>query len=77
MFVVFCLYVYVCVCAWVADTELMSVQESEELLVNVAATINNMSFYQEESCVLRHSQLIIAKCKSNRLIEINVEIKKW
>lgn len=38
--------------------------ESEELMVNVAAAINNLSFYQEESSVLRHSQLSIAECKS-------------
>lgn len=49
-------------------TELRSVQDSEELLVNVAATINNLSFYQEESSVLRHSQLDIAKCKTERKI---------
>ncbi|TKS75587.1 Armadillo repeat-containing protein 2 [Collichthys lucidus] len=41
--------------------ELTSVQESEELLVNVAATVNNMSFYQEDSSVLRLSRLTIAK----------------
>ncbi|XP_071335488.1 armadillo repeat-containing protein 2 isoform X2 [Trachinotus anak] len=41
--------------------ELRSVQESEELLVNVAATINNLSFYQEKSSAIRHSELIIAK----------------
>nr|XP_020443900.1 armadillo repeat-containing protein 2 [Monopterus albus] len=41
--------------------ELRSVEESEELLVNVAATINNLSFYQEEISVIRHSQLTIAK----------------
>ncbi|XP_029352274.1 armadillo repeat-containing protein 2 [Echeneis naucrates] len=41
--------------------ELRSVQESEELLVNVAATINNLSFYQEESSAVRHNELTIAK----------------
>lgn len=45
------------------DTELRSVQESEELLVNVAATINNLSFYQEDSSAIGQSQLTIAKCK--------------
>lgn len=49
----------------VGDTELRSVQESEELLVNVAATINNLSFYQEDSSAIRQSQLAIAKCKFN------------
>lgn len=57
------------------DTDLRSVQESEELLVNVAATINNLSFYQAESSVLRHSELTITKCKTARLTDINVGIK--
>uniref|UniRef100_A0A3P8WRS4 Armadillo repeat containing 2 n=1 Tax=Cynoglossus semilaevis TaxID=244447 RepID=A0A3P8WRS4_CYNSE len=35
--------------------------DSEELLVNVAATINNLSFYQEHSSVIRHNQLSITK----------------
>lgn len=52
---------YMCVC----DTELRSAQESGELLVNVAATINNLSFYQEDSSVLRDSQLTMAKCKTD------------
>lgn len=57
------------------DTDLRSVQESEELLVNVAATINNMSFYQAESSVLTQSELTIAKCKTERLTHLNVGIK--
>ncbi|KAM7367831.1 hypothetical protein PAMP_014105 [Pampus punctatissimus] len=50
-----------CIQLLMETLELRSVHESEELLVNVAATINNLSFYQEESSILRHSQLIIAK----------------
>ncbi|KAM9339239.1 armadillo repeat-containing protein 2 [Symphorus nematophorus] len=50
-----------CIQLLMETIELRSVQESEELLVNVAATINNLSYYQEESSVLRHSQLTIAK----------------
>uniref|UniRef100_A0A8C4HS07 Armadillo repeat containing 2 n=1 Tax=Dicentrarchus labrax TaxID=13489 RepID=A0A8C4HS07_DICLA len=50
-----------CIQLLMETLELRSVQGSEELLVNVAATINNLSFYQEESSVLRHSQLAIAK----------------
>ncbi|XP_044024408.1 armadillo repeat-containing protein 2 isoform X2 [Siniperca chuatsi] len=50
-----------CIQLLMETIELRSVQESEELLVNVAATINNLSFYQEESSVLRQSQLTIAK----------------
>lgn len=53
-------------CVSVVDAELRSVQESEELLVNVAATINNLSFYQKEGAAVRHSQLAIAKCKSEK-----------
>ncbi|XP_067337481.1 armadillo repeat-containing protein 2 isoform X2 [Channa argus] len=41
--------------------ELRSVQESEELLVNVAATINNLSFYHENNSAITPSQLTIAK----------------
>ncbi|XP_035534132.1 armadillo repeat-containing protein 2 [Morone saxatilis] len=50
-----------CIQLLMETLELRSVQGSEELLVNVAATINNLSFYQEESSVLRHSQLAIAE----------------
>lgn len=54
-----------CVC--VGGTELRSVQESEELLVNVAATINNLSFYRQESSAVRRNQLAVSKCKSERI----------
>ncbi|TKS75570.1 Armadillo repeat-containing protein 2 [Collichthys lucidus] len=50
-----------CIQLLMETLELRSVQESEELLVNVAATVNNMSFYQEDSSVLRLSRLTIAK----------------
>ncbi|XP_038582123.1 armadillo repeat-containing protein 2 isoform X1 [Micropterus salmoides] len=50
-----------CIQLLMETIELRSVQDSEELLVNVAATINNLSFYQEESSILTHSQLNIAK----------------
>lgn len=62
--------VYFCGC----DTDLRAVQESEELMVNVAATINNLSFYQAESSVLRNSELTIAKCKTERLTHLYVGI---
>lgn len=48
------------------DAELRSVQDSEELMVNVAAALNNLSFYQAESAVLRDSQLAIAQCKTRK-----------
>lgn len=38
-------------------------QESEELMVNVAATFNNLSFYQEESSMISHNRLAITKCE--------------
>ncbi|XP_037304543.2 armadillo repeat-containing protein 2 isoform X2 [Pungitius pungitius] len=50
-----------CIQLLMETLELRCVRESEELLVNVAATINNLSFYQEDSSVLRHSQLSMAK----------------
>ncbi|KAG7508184.1 hypothetical protein JOB18_005642 [Solea senegalensis] len=53
--------------------ELRSMQESEELLVNVAATINNLSFYQEESSVIRHSQLAITKLMLKLLLSSSAD----
>nr|XP_040017316.1 armadillo repeat-containing protein 2 isoform X2 [Gasterosteus aculeatus aculeatus] len=50
-----------CIRLLMETLELRCVQESEELLVNVAATINNLSFYREDSSVLRRSQLPMAK----------------
>ncbi|KAF0023597.1 hypothetical protein F2P81_024227 [Scophthalmus maximus] len=64
-----------CIQLLMETLELRSVQESEELLVNVAATINNLSFYQEQSSVLRHSQLAITKRKTERVAQCDVEMK--
>ncbi|XP_047429135.1 armadillo repeat-containing protein 2 [Mugil cephalus] len=50
-----------CVQLLMETLELRSVQESEELLVNVAATINNLSFYREENSSIRHHQLAISQ----------------
>ncbi|KAM4522462.1 armadillo repeat-containing protein 2 isoform 2-T2 [Odontesthes bonariensis] len=50
-----------CIQLLMETLEVRCVQESEELLVNVAATINNLSFYQEENSEIRHNQLPIAK----------------
>lgn len=50
--------------------ELRSVQESEELMVNVAAAFNNLSFYQAESAALRSSQLAIARCKTEGEVSV-------
>lgn len=46
---------------------LRSVRESEELVVNAAATINNLSFYQEEGSALGRRRLTVAKRKTGRL----------
>ncbi|KAM4713327.1 armadillo repeat-containing protein 2 [Anableps anableps] len=53
--------------------ELRSVQESEELLVNVAATINNLSFYQEENSEIRRNQLNIAKLMLKLLLSSSMD----
>lgn len=50
-----------CVQLLMETLELRSVQESKELMVNVAATINNLSFYREESCAVTQGQLNISK----------------
>ncbi|XP_028997141.1 armadillo repeat-containing protein 2 isoform X2 [Betta splendens] len=50
-----------CIQLLMETLELRSVHESEELLVNVAATINNLSFYQDDSSAISHSQLSIAQ----------------
>ncbi|XP_029281885.1 armadillo repeat-containing protein 2 isoform X2 [Cottoperca gobio] len=62
-----------CIQLLMETLELKSVQESEELLVNVAATINNLSFYQEESSVLRRSQLTISKLMLKLLLSSSMD----
>lgn len=51
-------------CCCVVVSALRSVRESEELVVNAAATINNLSFYQAEGSALGRSRLTVAKRKS-------------
>ncbi|CAI5683877.1 unnamed protein product [Oreochromis niloticus] len=50
-----------CIQLLMETLELRKVEESEELLVNVAAAINNLSFYQKETSAIKHNQLHIAK----------------
>ncbi|KAM9704444.1 armadillo repeat-containing protein 2 isoform 1-T2 [Menidia menidia] len=50
-----------CIQLLIETLELRCVQESEELLVNVAATINNLSFYNADNSEIKHNQLAIAK----------------
>lgn len=42
-------------------------QGSEELVVNVAAAISNLSFYQTEDSALGRSRLTVGKRKSSKL----------
>ncbi|XP_054618736.1 armadillo repeat-containing protein 2 isoform X3 [Dunckerocampus dactyliophorus] len=66
-----------CIQLLMETLELRSVQESEELIVNVAATINNLTFYHKDSSVLKRSQLAIADCRTKKkqisTIQINVK----
>ncbi|KAM6992497.1 armadillo repeat-containing protein 2 [Tautogolabrus adspersus] len=62
-----------CIQLLMETLELRSVQESEELLVNVAATINNLSFYQEGNSVLTHNQLTIAKLVLKLLLSSSMD----
>nr|XP_046228284.1 armadillo repeat-containing protein 2 [Scatophagus argus]XP_046228285.1 armadillo repeat-containing protein 2 [Scatophagus argus]XP_046228286.1 armadillo repeat-containing protein 2 [Scatophagus argus] len=62
-----------CIQLLMETLELRSAQESEELLVNVATTINNLSFYQDESSVLRHSQLTISKLMLKLMLSSSVD----
>ncbi|XP_070705740.1 armadillo repeat-containing protein 2 [Pempheris klunzingeri] len=62
-----------CIQLLIETLELRSVQESEELLVNVAATINNLSFYQGETSALSHSQLTITKLMMKLVVSSSME----
>ncbi|KAM6954101.1 armadillo repeat-containing protein 2 [Aplochiton taeniatus] len=53
--------------------ELRSTQESEELLVNVAATINNLSFYQGQCSVIKQRAPVIAKLMLKLLLCSSME----
>ncbi|KAK5598999.1 hypothetical protein CRENBAI_000466 [Crenichthys baileyi] len=62
-----------CIQLLMETLERRSVQESEELLVNVAAAINNLSFYQEENSEIRYNQLIIAKLMLKLLLSSSMD----
>ncbi|CAL8315829.1 unnamed protein product [Lota lota] len=44
-----------------------------ELLVNIAATINNLSFYQQDDSAVRHNQLAISQLLLKLLLSSNME----
>eukprot|EP00066_Takifugu_rubripes_P021291 XP_011610557.1 PREDICTED: armadillo repeat-containing protein 2 [Takifugu rubripes] len=52
---------------------LRSVRESEELVVNAAATINNLSFYQAEGFALDRSRLAVAKLMMELLLSASMD----
>ncbi|XP_074541429.1 armadillo repeat-containing protein 2 [Halichoeres trimaculatus] len=62
-----------CIQLLMETLELRCVQESEELLVNAAATINNLSFYQEQSSVLGRHRLTIAKLMLKLLLSSSMD----
>ncbi|XP_071776244.2 armadillo repeat-containing protein 2 [Centroberyx gerrardi] len=62
-----------CVQLLMQTLELRSVPESEELLVNVAATVNNLSFYHGESSVVRHNRLTITKLMLKLLLSSSMD----
>uniref|UniRef100_A0A3Q2ZE69 Armadillo repeat containing 2 n=1 Tax=Hippocampus comes TaxID=109280 RepID=A0A3Q2ZE69_HIPCM len=61
-----------CVQLLMETLELRSVEESEELTVNVAAAINNLTFYRKESAMLRRSQLAIAQLMLKLVLSSNM-----
>uniref|UniRef100_A0A8B9JZQ0 Armadillo repeat containing 2 n=1 Tax=Astyanax mexicanus TaxID=7994 RepID=A0A8B9JZQ0_ASTMX len=51
-----------------------SVEESTELVVNVSATINNLSYYQEEGTVVRAQHTHISKLLLRLLLSSNMDV---
>uniref|UniRef100_A0A3Q3AIV9 Armadillo repeat containing 2 n=1 Tax=Kryptolebias marmoratus TaxID=37003 RepID=A0A3Q3AIV9_KRYMA len=62
-----------CIQLLMETLELRSAQESEELMVNVAATINNLSFYEEEGSEIRHNRLAIAELMLKLMLTSSME----
>ncbi|XP_061609722.1 armadillo repeat-containing protein 2 isoform X1 [Phyllopteryx taeniolatus] len=61
-----------CVQLLMETLELRSVEVCEELTVNVAAAINNLTFYHKESAVLERSQLAIARLMLKLVLSSNM-----
>ncbi|XP_077567565.1 armadillo repeat-containing protein 2 isoform X1 [Stigmatopora nigra] len=61
-----------CVRLLMETLELRSVEENEELMVNAAASINNLTFYHKESSVLKCKQLDIAQLMLKLLLSSNM-----
>ncbi|XP_061785729.2 armadillo repeat-containing protein 2 [Nerophis lumbriciformis] len=62
-----------CIQLLMETLELRSVQESEELIVNVAATINNLTCYHKDSSALKRSQLAIAELMLKLMLSSNMD----
>ncbi|XP_007255732.2 armadillo repeat-containing protein 2 [Astyanax mexicanus] len=54
--------------------EVRSVEESTELVVNASATINNLSYYQEEGTVVRAQHTHISKLLLRLLLSSNMDV---
>ncbi|KAM8952978.1 armadillo repeat-containing protein 2 [Pelodytes ibericus] len=63
----------VCVSLLMQILEYKPVDECEELVINTAATINNLSYYQDESSVITERQLDISKLLLKLLLCNNMD----
>ncbi|XP_030626701.1 armadillo repeat-containing protein 2 [Chanos chanos] len=63
----------ICVQLLLGVLEVRSVEESEELVVNAAATINNLSFYQGESSVVRARHIHVSQLMLKLLLSTSME----
>ncbi|XP_057679197.1 armadillo repeat-containing protein 2 isoform X1 [Corythoichthys intestinalis] len=61
-----------CVRLLMETLELRSVDENEELMVNTAAAINNLTFYHKESLVLKCNQLDVAQLMLKLVLSSNM-----
>lgn len=59
-----CVFIYICICFGVfLLSEYKSVDDCEELVINAATAINNLSYYQVENSAVQEKQLHIAESK--------------
>uniref|UniRef100_M3XKX3 Armadillo repeat containing 2 n=2 Tax=Latimeria chalumnae TaxID=7897 RepID=M3XKX3_LATCH len=62
-----------CVTLLIKVLEYKSIDECEELVINAAATINNLSYYQVKNSVIRAKQLHIAELLLKLLLSNNMD----
>lgn len=59
-----CLCIYICICFGVfLLSEYKSADDCEELVINAATTINNLSYYQVKNSAVQDKKLHIAESK--------------